>query len=214
MAMGRQRIGLVIGGVLALVVMAALAMSLLGGDEDSGNKNSNEATRDFERTATAIASQARHETSTFQIDALKTELAQTMQATTLVTQAEAYDVTLTINRMSLSTGIAALTKTADAQTAIALTSEAASAGDDPTQIPATPEIVQPPIGAQATPTAEQGQIGGGLDGQQVASVDFKVVSEAGEQLGNGTVRLYSPVQIRLNESAEITVELDSSLNPA
>ncbi len=164
MAMGRQRIGLIIGGVLALVVMAALAMSLLGGDEDTVNKNNDAPTREFERTATAMAA---------------------------LTEAA--------------------TQPPDAQTAIALTDEAASAGDGPTRLPATPEIVGPPIGAQDTPTPSQGQIG--VDGQQVASVDFKVVSEAGENLGNGTVRLYSPTRMRLNESAEILVELDLSLEP-
>lgn len=107
-------------------------------------------------------------------------------------------------------------QTADAQTAIALTIDAGSSGDGPTQdAAALPTEIEPPIAVQNTPALDQSEvpIGGGIGGQQVASVDFKVVSEAGEQLGNGTVRLYSPLQMRLNESAAIIVELDLSLEP-
>lgn len=106
-------------------------------------------------------------------------------------------------------------QTADAQTAIALTIDAGSSGDGPTDLPATPTGLEPPIAVQISPTPDQSEvpITGGIGGQEVASVDFKVVSEAGEPLGNGTVRLYSPLQMRLNESAAIIVELDLSLEP-
>lgn len=110
---------------------------------------------------------------------------------------------------------AIVAQTQSASTAIAQTVDAGSSGDDPTEIPATPTGLEPPIAVPATPTPDQSEVPiiGGIGGQQVASVDFKVVSEAGEQLGNGTVRLYSPLQMRLNESAEIIVELDLSLEP-
>ncbi|MBZ0318237.1 MAG: hypothetical protein K8L91_17585, partial [Anaerolineae bacterium] len=134
------------------------------------------------------------------------------------TQVNVVDITLT---SEASTATEEATEppdlqTADAQTAIALTIDAGSSGDGPTQdAAALPTEIEPPIAVQNTPEPDQSEvpIGGGIGGQQVASVDFKVVSEAGEQLGNGTVRLYSPLQMHLNESAEIIVELDLSLEP-
>lgn len=45
----------------------------------------------------------------------------------------------------------------------------------------------------------------------IGNVNFEIISEAGDRLGNGIVRLYSPTRLAANESSEIRLELELNL---
>lgn len=194
--MRRQQTRLVVGLVIAVVVIVVIALVVSSGEDKDQTSHSQ-----LDQTATSS-----HLTvEAGESNAMHTADAQTSMART---------------QQSLTSGTLVATEAADLQTADAATalSQTLTAGqgiepDNPGKD--TPSPIMPPNANIPTATVAVGGLpsGGGVEGQQVASVDFTVVSEAGEHLGSGTVELFSPSEMKVNESAEIVVELTLDLAP-